>query len=274
MENIYFRVVEDDFSDEEGQNWMVDGVIQRTDPADFNNFEDAIEECVERIQERIDLEEDKEEPDGGYLEKLQEKFGDSNVSDWEEYTSSIPQPEVCINNELINVAEVAGHARCQQYLESGGELTVFDTYRLESTMSQAATGADNPKRRLKLLKEHPRPVMIFDRVKIDPKVEESLKPVEIKGLVAKHKTHYEQQEWKLTHSAIQSDVGSLRHPGSFFHVLTVFYDESDCVTFVTLVPQGQQPPDTDATMNQATNFFDWNATDDHGRESDWRPEFN
>ncbi len=274
MEKVYFRVVEDDLSDEEGQNWMVDVVIQTTDPSDFKNFEDAIEECTDRIQARIDLEEDKEEPDEGYLEKLQEKFGDSNVGDWEEYTFSIPQPEVSVKGKLVNVAEVTGRAKCERYLKSGGELTEFDRHRLESTTSQAALGAAAPKTKLKLLKDRPHPTMTFDRVKIDPKVMEVLKPVEIKGLLTRHKAAYEKQEWKASHSATLSDMRSIKHPGHFFHSLTVFMYDKTCVTFVVLIEKGQQPPDDRATMDIATADFDWSATDDHGRASDWRPEFN
>ena len=274
MGNIYFRVVEDDFSDEDGQNWMVEVVIQTTAPSDFKSFEDAVEECIDRIQERIDNEEDKEEPDHGYLEKLQEKLGDSNVEDWEEYTFSIPQPEVSVKGKLVNVAEVAGRAKCERYLKSGGELTEFDRHRLESTTSQAALGAATPKTRLKLLKDRPRPSMTFDRVKIDPKVMEVLKPVEIKGLLTGHKVAYEKQDWKATHSATLSDLSSVTHPGCFFHSLTIFMYDKTCVTFVVLVQKGEQPPDDRATMDFATADFDWNATDNHGRTSDWRPEFN
>ena len=88
------------------------------------------------------------------------------------------------------------------------------------------------------------------------------------------KTLYEQQDWKPTYWATQSDLGSVRHPDCFFHVLTLFLDERDYVTFVALVPQGQQPPRTYVTINQAKGFFAWRATNDFGRESDWRPEFN
>jgi hypothetical protein len=115
--------------------------------------------------------------------------------------------------------------------------------------------------------------MKFYKVKIDPTVTEVLNPVEIKGLLARHKGVYEQRDWKSTYSATVSDLGSVKYPGCFFHVLTVFLEEGD-VTFVTLVLKGQKPPDATATMDVATGDFDWNATDTHGRPADWRPEFN
>ena len=274
MGNIYFRVVEDDFSEEDGQNWMVDVVIQTTDPSDFESFEDAAEECIDRIQERIDNEEDEDEPDEGYVEKLQEKLGDSNVSDWEEYTLSIPQPQVGINGESVNTAEVAGRDRCEKHLAAGGEFREFDRGRLEAARSQAAPDGGKPRKKLKLMKDRPRPTLTFDRVKIDPKVTEVLKSVEIKGLLVRHKGLYEQQDWKATYSATQSDLGSIKHPGCSFRSLTVFMDDGSCVTFVTFVAQGEPPPDNAAMMDLAKGDFDWNATDEHGRAGDWRPEFN
>ncbi|MFO0892988.1 MAG: hypothetical protein U0790_28110 [Isosphaeraceae bacterium] len=144
MGDIFCRVVEDDFSEQDGQDWMVDVVIQTTDPSDFEGFEEAIEECIDRIQERIDNEEDKDEPDEDYLKKLREKLDDSNVSDWEEYTYSIPQPSVTIEGEGVNVAEVAGRARCEQYIAAGGVLSDVGRERLESTRKQAAQKQGKP----------------------------------------------------------------------------------------------------------------------------------
>jgi hypothetical protein len=228
MGDIFYRVVEDDFSEEEGRGWMVDVVIQATAPADFKDFGEAIEECIDRIQERIDGEEDQDEPDEGYLEKLQEKLDDSNVSDWEEYTCSIPQPSITIDGEVVNVAEVAGRARCGAYIAAGGVLSDVERGRLESTTKQAAPRKGKLKRKLKLLKDRPQTPITFEKVKVDPRVLEVLKPAQIKGLLTRHKSVCEAQEWKPTHSATQSDMGSHKHDGCSFRSLTVFLNLAAC----------------------------------------------
>lgn len=274
MGDICYRVVEDDFSEGDGQGWMVDVVIQTTDPADFKDFEDAIEECIDRIQERIDSEEDKDEPDEGYLGKLREKLEDSNVSDWEEYTYTIPQPSIVIDGEGVNVAEVAGRARCEAYISAGGVLSDVERGRLESTTKQAAPRKGKPQRKLKLLKDRPQPPITFEKVKVDPRVLEVLKPAQIKGLLTRHKSVCKTQEWKPTYSATQSDMGSQKHVGCSFRCLTVFLDEGGCVTFVVLVTQGEEPPDQDRIVHMTLEDFDWDATDDCGRPGDWRPESN
>jgi hypothetical protein len=53
IEETTFRVVEDDFSDDDEQSWLVDVVIQTSDGSDFKSFE----ERIDRIHERIDNEE-------------------------------------------------------------------------------------------------------------------------------------------------------------------------------------------------------------------------
>lgn len=274
MGDIFYRVVEDDLSDEDGQGWMVDVVIQTTDPADFKDFGDAIEECIDRIQERIDSEEDKDEPDEGYLEKLHEKLDDSNVTDWEEYTCSFPQPLVTVEGEEANVAEVAGRARCEAYIAAGGVLPDVFRERLESTRKQSASRKGKPRRKLKLLKHRPQPPVTFDKVKVDPRVLEVLTPAEIKGLLTRHKAVCEAQDWKPTYSSTQSDMGSHKHDGCSFRSLTVFLNQGECITFVALVPQGEEPPEPDRIMRLTTADFAWDATDDCGRPSDWRPESN
>jgi len=162
----------------------------------------------------------------------------------------------------------------QTYLDSGQDLEYSKRRIYYRLCEQVQPGAGVRKTKLKLLKDRPHPTMTFDKVKIDPKVTEMLKPVEIKGLLTKHKAAYERQEWKTTYSATLSDLGSDKHPGCFFHSLTIFMYDETCVTFVVLVQKGEQPPDDRATMDIATADFDWSATDDHGRTSDWRPEFN
>ena len=70
MKKVYYRIVAEDFAHEPGDRWPVDVLIQTEDPADFSVFRAAVEEALDRIQERIDRQEDEGETDPGYLEKL------------------------------------------------------------------------------------------------------------------------------------------------------------------------------------------------------------
>jgi hypothetical protein len=129
--SIYYRVIEDDFSEEDGQEWTVDCLIQTEDPADFDDFDEALNECLERIQERIDRQEDQEDEDG-YLDKLREKLGDSSEAieaGWEMYESCISQPVVEGPDEgqgethFIAVTSVEGRHQVRQLIEAGVEFS-------------------------------------------------------------------------------------------------------------------------------------------------------
>ncbi len=78
MNNVHYRIVTEDFAHQPGQRWPVEVLIQTEDPADFTDFEAATEEMLDRIQERIERQEDRGVPDEGYLDTLREKLGDSN----------------------------------------------------------------------------------------------------------------------------------------------------------------------------------------------------
>jgi hypothetical protein len=93
---IFYRVVEDLFGDSEGADRTIDVVIQTTDPHDFADFDEAVEEAMDRIQERIDLEDMAEHPDRAHLALLEEKLGDSGEAlgaDWEAYCYSLADRE-------------------------------------------------------------------------------------------------------------------------------------------------------------------------------------
>ena len=116
-DKVYYRVVEDQW--DEGP---IDVIVQTTDPTD-EDFDEACDHCLASIQQRID--EATEEKDGAYLEKLQEKLGDTEAADWEDYTSSMVQPEIMVNGELVNIAEVTGRIVVQEYLNAGGKLDEY-----------------------------------------------------------------------------------------------------------------------------------------------------
>jgi hypothetical protein len=84
MKKIYYRVVEDYCSDS-GRDFTYDVVLQTADPTDFASFREAFEECTNRIQERIDAEEDKDDPDEVLLECLRFKRDVSAASNWGQY---------------------------------------------------------------------------------------------------------------------------------------------------------------------------------------------
>jgi hypothetical protein len=180
-------------------------------------------------------------------------------------------PHVFIGEESVNVFEVAGRARCDRYLASGGNLDELSRCELERLRSLAAPGRGRPKERLKALKKRPCPALTFEFVTIDPRVAEALKPEAIKGLLTKYKRLHEHGEWKDAYNGTSCDFRSLRHPGCSFHVQTFFFDKSCHWTLIVLVPPGQQPPDIDATMERATASFDWDAIDAYGRDDDWLP---
>lgn len=278
MQKVYYRIVTENFADEPGQRWPVEVLIQTEDPADFDSFEAASGELLDRIQERIDREEDKDEPDHGYLDKLNEKLGDSQAEDWEEYCYCVSQPEVFLEKgadyERINVAEVAGRKRMRRLMKRGVGFKNYDLWSLRRLERQAAVGKKVVKVKRKKLKPRVRPALKFDCVRIDPRLAEHLPDDLIRGLLAKHRRSYERHDWHPRREGFTSLIGQHGRPDVAFYCFTVFFDREKSITFATLVGDGETPPDDQSVMERATVEFTFNESVVSVPPDSWHPEFN
>ena len=276
MGNICYRIVAENFAEEKGQTWPVEVLIQTEDPADFDDFEEALEEVLDRIQMRIDREEDRDEPDLGYLDRLREKLGDSNSGDWEEYCDNISQPQVARKfrgrYEWINLAEVAGRERMRRLLVRGVK---FENYALpvfNRLGRQAAVGKKVVKVKRKKLKPRVRPGLVFNCVRLDPEIAGRFGEGMIGQFLALHKERFEAHAWSPRKDGFTSVIGRHDAPGEFIHCLTVFLDGEHSVTFATLIGPGDMPEDSDV-IDRATVEFDHHASVS-GQDLAWRPGFN
>ena len=260
MGMVFYRVVEDDFSDSGDTDRPIDVVIQTTDPKDFADFGEANEEAMDRIQERIDLEESSEHLDPAHLALLEEKLSDTGESlgaDWEAYCYAISQPAVLLDNEEINLAEVEGRERFARLVASGHSFTVAQIETYERLSRQAACGAGGPKIRAKALKSRPRPALDLDKAKIDPILAAAYGPNLVLGFLTRHKQQFESYpDWKPHRTGFVTDLGRPETSESYIHVLTVFLDGGVCITFAVAVPMGQLPPDDRDVMEAATIWVD------------------
>lgn len=257
---IFYRVVEDFFGDSEGVDRPIEVVIQTTDPADFAELGEAVEEAMDRIQERIDLEEMAGEPDGAHLDLLQEKLGDTGEglgADWEAYCSAISQPTVLVDREVINLAEVEGRGRFARLVRLGCSFSERQVETFEKLSRQAEVGSAAPRIKSKARKPRPRPELDLSRVKIDPTLAAAYPKELILGFLAKHRQLFESSpDWKPHRIGFVSDLGRPETSASYIHILTVFLDEATCVTFAVAAQMGQLPPPDAAVMDQATIWLD------------------
>ena len=278
MKNVHYRIVAENFAGEPGQRWPVEVLIQTEDPEDFDSFEAASDELLDRIQERIDREEDKPEPEPGYLDKLEEKLGDSNCGDWEEYASNISQPEVRLRargeDTWINLAEVAGRGRMNRMITKGLALAPHQLRSLRRLGGQAAVGRRVVKVKRKRLKPRPRPSLKYDLVRIDPRLAERFDADFIRDVLAHHRRSYERHDWSPHRAGFSSTIGQHGRPDLTFGCYTVFFDRENSVTFAALVEAGEGPLDDDALMGLASEEFRWGGVARPPCRSTWRPEFN
>jgi hypothetical protein len=257
---IFYRVVEDIFSDSEDIERAIDVVIQTIDPDDFADFGEAVEEAVDRLQERIDLEEAAQGPDRAHLDLLAEKFGDTGEAlgeDWESYCRSISQPTVLVDGGEINLAEVEGRERFARCMRAGHPFSRCQVQIYEKLARQAGCGTGAPRVKAKTLKPRPRPHLAFAKVQIDPALAAAYSPALIRGLLTKHRQLFEAYpDWKPHRDGFVSALGRPETSDSYIHVLTVFLDGGTCITFAVAVPTGQLPPPDWAVMDRATIRFD------------------
>lgn len=276
MANVHYRIVAENFADEKGQTWPVEVLIQTEDPSDFDDFDTALEEVLDRIQMRIDREEDRDEPDLGYLDRLREKLGDSNCGDWEEYCDNISQPEIARKfrgqYEWINLAEVAGRERMRRLLLRGVKFEKYALPTYNRLLRQVAVGKKVVKAKRKEFKPRVRPAMTLECVRIDPRLGERFPAEYIRGLLARHRLSYEGHDWHPRRDGFSSVIGQHGRPDLAFHCFTVFFDGENSVTFASLLGPGERPDDS-AVMERATVEFDPAAV---GTTPNlfWRPEFN
>lgn len=278
MKNVFYRIVTENFADEPGQRWPVEVLIQTEDPADFDSFEAASEELLDRIQERIDREEDKDEPDHGYLDRLNEKLGDSQADDWEDYCYCVSQPMVFLEKgadyERINVAEVADRKRMRRMMKRGVVFKNYDLGSLRRLERQAAVGKKVVKVKRKKLKPSVRPALRFGCVRIDPRLAERLPGDLIQSLLEKHRRLYEQHAWHPRREGFTSLMGQDDCPDVTFYCFTVFFDRENSITFATLVDDGETPPDDHSVMELATVEYRWDEATVSMPLDSWRSEFN
>lgn len=253
---IYYRVIEDDFSEEKGQDWIVDCLIQTEDLDDFDDFEEALSECMERIQERIDAQEDAGD-DQGYLEKLREKLSDTSEavgSDWEIYESCISQPTVSDRRTVereprfLTLTKVEDRKTARSLIDEGmhfGPNHDFVVSQVEKYERLSAIGAGGPKVKAKLFKERPRPPMTLGTVNVSPALLQSLPTKLIRGLLTRHRQSWESQEspYSPLDQAYKSRMSGPDESTHYF-VLTIFLDFGD-VTFATALPKRFPDPDND-----------------------------
>jgi hypothetical protein len=256
--------VTENFAYEPGQRWPVEVLIQTEDPIDFGDFQDATEELLDRIQERIDCQEDRSEPDEDYLDKLREKLGDSNCEDWDEYCSNVSQPEVSLrkggNYEQMNLAGIDGRKRMRRLIEKGRIFTPHQLGLLRRLEGQSAIGKKVVKVKRKRLKPRVRPALIFDCVRLDPKLSRRFDAESIKGFLDAHRRAYDRHDWSPYKEGFSSRVGQHERPDLTIYCLTVFFDSENSVTFATLVPTGDGLPDDHGLMDIASEEFHWDRS--------------
>lgn len=278
MKSVFYRIVTENFADEPGQRWPVEVLIQTEDPADFDSFEEAIDELLDRIQERIDREEDQPEPDPGYLAKLEEKMGDSNSDDWDEYCCNISQPTVFRKvrgrHEAINLAEVAGRRRMLRMIDRGVSFEPYQLRLLRRLEGQARVGKRAVKVKRKRLKTRARPALTYDCVRIDPRLAERFDADFIRGLLDHHRRAYERHDWSPHRGGFTSTIGQHGRPDRAFACFTVFLDRENSVTFAALVDPGEGLPDDHDLMRMASVKFRWQDDAEAASSTAWRPEFN
>ena len=253
---ISYRVVEDIFSDSDDGERAIDVVIQTTDPDDFADFDEAVEEAMDRIQEKIDLEELSDQPDRAHLALLEEKLGDTGEAlgaDWEAYCFAISQPIIFTDGGEINLAEVEGRGRFSCLAESGQQFDDRDIELHARLSRQAECGTGGRKIKAKTLKTRPRPELDLAKAKIDPILAAAYGPELVLSFLTRHKQSFEAYpDWKPHRTGFLSDLDRPETSESYIHVLTVFLDGGVCVTFAVAVPTGQLPPDDRDVMDAAT----------------------
>ncbi|OJW13128.1 MAG: hypothetical protein BGO49_20235 [Planctomycetales bacterium 71-10] len=276
MSKVFYRIVTEDFADEPGQRWPIDVLIQTEDPADFDRFEAAVEEALDRIQERIDREEDEGPPDEGYLDRLREKFGDSNCEGWDEYCGNVSQPEILLGKgdgyDSINLAGVAGRRRMRRMIEKGVGFEPYQLGLLRRLEGQAAVGKRVVKVKRKRLKPRVRPAMTLECVRIDPRLAEQFPGDFIRGLLARHRLSYQEHDWQTRRDGFSSVIGRHGRPDLAVYCLTVFFDAGNSITFASLLEAGERPDDS-AVMERATVEFD-SAAGTTTPNFAWSPESN
>lgn len=256
MKKVCYRIMVEDFAHEPGDRWPVEVLIQTEDPADFRA---AVEEGLDRIQERIDRQEDEGEPDPGYLDKLREKLGDSNCGDWDEYCLNVSQPEVRRTSRgshvEMNMAEVAGRRRMRRVIDRGVAFESRDLRLLRLLERQAAVGKRVVKFKRKRLKPKIRPALTFDCVRIDPRLTEEYGPDHLRGILDTHSRSYEQHDWNPHRDGFTSTIGQRGRPDLGIYCLTVFFDGVNSATFVVPISPGCGVPDDGTVMDLATEGF-------------------
>ncbi len=259
---IYFRVVEDDFGDS-GEPWLVDCLIQTCDEADFADFAEALDECLQRIQERIDSLEDSE-GDEGYLDKLREKLGDTSEAiggDWDDYEMCISQPPVRgpSESDWFTLTTVEGREAARRLLECGHQYEDCEVQAIERYERLAAVGGGGPKVKEKVFKPRPRPPITYAKVKVSPAFLGTLPPSLIRGLLTRHRDQWCDEEagpYRPLHEAFTTRSRG-PHPGAEFVVTTGFDGDRDICTFATVVPRRSLSPDLNRLMDEASEFFTW-----------------
>ena len=259
---IYFRMVEDDFGDDPGEPWPVDCLIQTEDEADFDDFAEALDECLQRIQERIDALEDSE-GDEGYLDRLREKLGDTSEAiggDWDDYEMCISQPTVWGpgESEPFTLSTVDGRGAARRLLDSGHPFEGCHVEAIERYERMAAVGGGGPRVKEKAFKSRPRPSITFARVKVSPALLGALPTSLIRGLLTRHRQIWceDSAPYRPLHEAFTTRSKGPR-PGAQFVVTTVFDGDRDICTFATVVPRRSSSPDLDSLMDEASKFFTW-----------------
>ena len=276
--SIFYRVIEDDFSADADQGWKIDCLIQTEDSADFEDFGDALDECLERIQERIDRQEDVE-GDNGYLDKLREKLGDTSEAigeDWDCYDCCISQPIVLRPGEkpgFVCLTTVEGRHEARRLLDGGHEFNVHDRDAIEHYERLAAVGEGGPTVKEKTLKVRARPPITFAKVKVSPALLESLPIPLLRGLLAQHRRLWEEETepYRPLLGAFTSRLGGA-NLNSEYIIVTMFDGDKNICTFATVVPSRFPSPDHDRVMDEATEWFA--GTDAVGGVVTWNPSIN
>jgi hypothetical protein len=271
MKTIHYRIVTENFAFEPGQRWPIEVLIQTEDKADFADFEAATEEVLDRIQERIDRQEDRDEPDEGYLDKLREKLGDSNCGDWDEYCNNVSQPEVWLRTRGehvgINLADIAGRKQMRRLINRGVEFKAGERWLLRRLERQATVGKRVVKVKRKRLKPRVRPALTFDCVRLDPRLSRDHGPEFIQGALEAHRRAYDLHDWNPYRDGFSSTI--VQHGRLDWRIccLTEFFEAEDSVTFAALVPAGGSEPDDVTLMNIATEKYQWGQGTDRRRKS-------
>lgn len=276
MKPVHYRIVTENFADEAGQRWPIEVLIQTEDPADFDRFEAAVEEALDRIQERIDREEDEETTDEGYLDRLREKLDDSNCEGWDEYCRNVSQPEILLGKrdgcDSINLAGVAGRKRMRRMIEKGVGFEPYQLRLLRRLEGQAAVRKRVVKVKRKRLKPRVRPAMTLECVRIDPRLAERFPGDHIRGLLARHRLSYQEHDWRPRLDGFSSVIGRHGRPHLAVYCLTVFFDAGNSITFASLLEAGERPDDSEV-MERATVEFD-PAAGTTTSKFGWSPESN